>query len=66
MKNKSLTANLAIAIVVIGASATYARDVRCSGSIGAIVVDNVFVPDGASCTLSGTRVRGNIQLGLQA
>ena len=32
----------------------------CNGTIGAITVDEVRVPSGASCILDGTRVQGNV------
>jgi hypothetical protein len=41
---------------------TPAGDTRCTGVIGAIDVDNVVVPAGATCTLNGTRVKGNIKV----
>jgi hypothetical protein len=33
---------------------------RCNGTLGATTVTLVFVPNGASCTLNGTRVQGNV------
>ncbi len=35
----------------------------CRGSIGAETVDNLRVPDGARCTLTGTSVKGTIVIG---
>lgn len=35
----------------------------CTGTIGAIQLDNVRVPDGRSCTLTGTILNGNIVVG---
>jgi hypothetical protein len=40
-----------------------AEERRCRGTIGAATVDNLRVPDGASCTLRGTRVKGTIKVG---
>ncbi len=34
----------------------------CRGSIGARTVDNLRVPDGATCTLRGTTVKGTIKV----
>lgn len=34
----------------------------CRGTIGAITVEDVKVPQGASCTLNGTRVQGNVEI----
>ncbi len=39
---------------------------RRRGSIGAETVDDLRVPDGASCQLTGTRVEGNIVVGTGA
>ena len=38
----------------------------CQGSIGAQRFENLDVPDGASCTLNGTVVDGNIKVGTNA
>jgi hypothetical protein len=41
--------------------------VRCAdASIGALSLDTVFVPDGTSCQLNGTRLRGTIIVGSAA
>jgi hypothetical protein len=41
--------------------------VTCTnGSIGALSLDTVFVPDGAACELFGTRLRGSILVGSRA
>lgn len=37
-------------------------DDGCRGAIGAITVEIVIVPQGASCTLTGTRVDGNVEV----
>jgi hypothetical protein len=34
----------------------------CNGAIGAVTVEDVTVPSGATCTLGGTRVQGNITI----
>ncbi len=39
---------------------------RCQGSIGTQRFENLDVPDGASCTLNGTVVDGNIKVGTNA
>jgi hypothetical protein len=39
---------------------------RCDGEIGAVVVEEVEVPDGASCTLNGTTVEGNVTVGRES
>jgi hypothetical protein len=38
----------------------------CRGTIGARTVDNLRVPQGASCTLNGTTVKGTVKVERQA
>jgi hypothetical protein len=38
----------------------------CDGSIGAVTVGSISIPDGASCVLRGIRVRGNLWVGVNA
>jgi hypothetical protein len=47
-------------LLIGGASPALADEFVCRGKVGAVTVDNVLVPDGAKCTLNGTRVQGNI------
>lgn len=56
-----LTAVLALAlgVSVVGVSAA---DYTCTGSLGAVTVDDVVVPTNATCTLNGTTVTGNITI----
>lgn len=37
-----------------------AEEITCQGNLGAITVDNVKVPQGKTCTLNRTTVKGNI------
>jgi len=37
----------------------------CNGVIGAVTVEDVTVPSGATCTLRGTRVQGNVTIARQ-
>jgi hypothetical protein len=41
-------------------SPVHADEIACSGNLGAVTVDNVRVPAGATCTMTGTKVKGNI------
>lgn len=57
--------SIAIAVISISSSLTFpniatAEEVTCQGNLGAITVDNVKVPQGRTCTLSGTTVKGNV------
>ena len=47
-------------------TATLAEERTCRGNIGAQTVDNLRVPDGATCTLRGTNVKGTINVGTNA
>lgn len=47
-------------ILLTGLPAAFAEERVCRGSLGAITVDNLRVPSGASCTLTRTRVKGSI------
>jgi hypothetical protein len=50
-----------ISIFVLGSSGySIADDFVCTGTVGDITVDNLVVPDGRTCTLNGTRVKGNL------
>ena len=59
-----LTAVFALALAVTAllavAPAAQAEERVCRGTIGATTVDNLRVPQGASCTLNGTRVEGTV------
>ncbi len=45
-----------------GAQSVRAEEIRCVGTLGAITVDNVLVPEGRTCTLNKTRVQGTVQV----
>jgi hypothetical protein len=55
-----LVAVLTGAVLAVAAPAAVAEEVTCTGVIGSVTVDNVRVPDGATCTLDGTRVQGTV------
>lgn len=48
---------------MLAAVPALAEERICTGTIGAIQLDNVRVPDGRSCTLQGTILNGNIVVG---
>jgi hypothetical protein len=57
----------AITLTVIAISSNFAfsnivkaEEITCQGTLGAITVDNVKVPQGKTCTLNGTIVEGSI------
>ena len=43
-----------------------AEERTCRGTIGATTVDNLRVPQGASCTLNGTTVKGTVKVANRA
>jgi hypothetical protein len=49
------------ALLATGTPAS-AEERVCRGSLGAITVDNLRVPQGATCTLTGTYVKGTIKV----
>jgi hypothetical protein len=65
--NGITTARLAVicaaasAAVLVPATAQ-AEETTCQGTIGDQTVDNVRVPDGETCTLEGTRVKGTVKV----
>lgn len=48
--------------LTIAAPAALAEETSYRGTIGARTVDNLVVPQGATCTLNGTRVEGTIKV----
>ena len=66
MKHKSkwkmllVGATLAMAMLLAGNFNALANDYTCIGTVGAITVDDLRVPQNATCTLNGTQVDGNI------
>lgn len=59
-KTTGLSILLALMALVASPMTVLADDYPCTGTVGAITVDNLRVPDNATCTLQGTRVEGNI------
>ena len=57
---------LAAAALALACTPAAAEERVCTGYIGAVSLDNIFVPDGASCTLDRTRAKGNIVVGTGA
>ncbi len=55
---------LATGVVALSVShAAFAEETVCTGQIGAQSLDNIFVPDGATCYLTGTRANGTLKVG---
>jgi hypothetical protein len=64
MKWRSLYVGVAAALFAVAVTASPARaeERSCRGSLGAITVDNLRVPSGATCTLAGTKVKGTLKV----
>jgi hypothetical protein len=57
----------AVALVVASpAQGQAAAPTVCTGTLGAVTVSGVVVPDGAACVLDGTKVDGGITVGARA
>jgi hypothetical protein len=54
---------VALAAALFASAPAFAEETPCTGSIGAVTLDNIFVPDGAMCSLTGTTAKGNIVVG---
>jgi len=57
-----LAAAFALGLALANGAAVRADDVACTGALGEVQTDNLIVPPGAACTLTGTRVDGNISI----
>ncbi len=53
---------MAVLALAVFAPAAQAEERVCRGTIGATTVDNLLVPQGATCTLNATRVEGTVQV----
>lgn len=49
-----------VLLALVPPQAAHAEETICTGFIGAATHDNVKVPEGATCTMEGTTVKGNI------
>jgi hypothetical protein len=58
----SLSILLACAFILSAHSVALAEEFTCRGSLGAVTVDNLRVPQNASCKLNGTKVQGTIKV----
>lgn len=63
-RNAVIAAMATVATVAtFWAAPAAAEEFICTGSLGPVYKDNVFVPDGASCALDRTRLKGNLVVG---
>ncbi len=59
----AMLASLAVSPAASAGAIVAASPTECTGTIGAETVGSLVVPDGATCTLNGTTVEGNVTLG---
>jgi hypothetical protein len=57
-----LVAGVALALLLSTSPIAVAEEQSCAGTLGAVTVDNLLVPQAASCRLHGTRVLGTIKV----
>jgi hypothetical protein len=62
MRRASLIAGLLLAAGLGGAATAAAEERTCRGTIGSTTVDNLRVPQGATCILKRTRVQGTVKV----
>ncbi len=56
-----LAAVLSLSSIMVSAPVALAEDRECRGTLGNVLVEgNVIVPDGASCSLDSTTVKGDV------
>ena len=53
---------MAVLALAVFAPMAQAEERVCRGTIGATTVDNLRVPQGATCTLNGTKVEGTVKV----
>jgi hypothetical protein len=53
---------IALFLAVLLPTWAHAEETTCTGTLGETTVDNLRVPDGANCTLDGTRVEGTVKV----
>lgn len=65
MKQRMMAVVAAVLVLVSllsGGQVVLAEETTCTGELGAVTVDNLLVPQNATCTLNGTYVEGTIKV----
>jgi hypothetical protein len=62
MSKRLLAIVLTSVLALVVAAPALAEERVCRGTIGAITVDNLRVPSGATCVLNGTTVKGTVKV----
>jgi hypothetical protein len=63
MSNKRLVMSAVAFSAMLASAPAMAEEFSCTGAVGAVAMDNLFVPDGATCVLDRTRMNGNVVVG---
>jgi hypothetical protein len=63
MSKKSFLMSVVAASAVLAAAPAMAEEFSCTGAVGPVALDNLFVPDGATCVLDRTRMNGSVVVG---
>jgi hypothetical protein len=59
---KLIVASVAALSILVTPLVAQSEEITCRGKIESRTVDNLRVPQGASCTLNGTKVEGTIKV----
>lgn len=59
---RRIAGTAALIFAIAAPPAAVAEERTCRGGIGAETLDNVLVPDGSSCSLAGTIVKGTVKV----
>jgi hypothetical protein len=62
LKAKMWLLPLSIAAFAATPATAMAEERTCRGTIGAVTLDNIRVPQGATCTLKGTTAKGTVKV----
>lgn len=62
----AMTGLVVLAAIFGGAAPAMAEERRCIGTIGAVRLDNILVPDNQTCVLNGTSAIGTLKVGTGA
>jgi hypothetical protein len=63
MSKKSFLMSAVVMAGVLASAPAMAEEFSCTGAVGAVALDNLFVPDGATCVLDRTRMNGSVVVG---
>jgi hypothetical protein len=62
MRRSIVVLGVTAGLAVLTAAPAAAEERTCRGTLGRMTVDNLRVPQGATCTLNGTKVQGTVKV----